>query len=44
MYDVLEFRLRNNDRDLQTLLSRSTDRLAKVRRRERETDRERPTE
>eukprot|EP00752_Nemacystus_decipiens_P018590 g16668.t1 len=28
VYDVLEFRLRNNDRDLQTLLSRSADRLA----------------
>ncbi|CAN0095337.1 unnamed protein product, partial [Scytosiphon promiscuus] len=28
VYDVLEFRLRNNDRDLHSLLSRSADRLA----------------
>lgn len=31
VYDVLQFRLRTNDRDLQSLLSRSAERLAQVR-------------
>jgi len=44
VYDVLEFRLRNNDRDLQTLLSRSADRLANVSQRERERLSERQRE
>lgn len=43
LYDTLEYRLRTNDRDLLSLLSRSTERLALVRvARVILSDRERP--